>query len=98
MEQLRSLQDLTPESEVANRPYLAYSLHEDQAGILHGNQISFPRRVSAAVRCALATPRFRVDDLPVGLDSAGKLVLARRLVRDGVLMAVLPSANGAPQL
>ena len=99
MEQLRALQDLTLETVLARRPYLAYSLHEDQAGIqlrCHGNQITFPRRVSAAVRHALTTPRFRVDDLPGELDSTGKLVLVRRLVREGVLMAVLPAAPGMP--
>src|SRR4249919_3484068 len=38
-----------------------------------------------AVRPALTTERFRVRDLPGNLDDAGKLVLVRRLIREGLL-------------
>ena len=38
-----------------------------------------------AVLHALTTERFRVRDLPGNLDDAGKLVLVRRLIREGLL-------------
>jgi hypothetical protein len=34
---------------------------------------------------ALGSPRFVVKDLPGDLDDAGKVVLVRRLVREGIV-------------
>jgi hypothetical protein len=38
-----------------------------------------------AARFALETPEFVIEDLPGDLDNAGKLVLIRRLVREGMV-------------
>ncbi|MCC2111929.1 MAG: hypothetical protein KDJ16_07840, partial [Hyphomicrobiales bacterium] len=53
-----------------------------------GKEVSLPAHAAAAVRYALETDRFRVADLPGTLDDAGKLVLARRLVREGLLRII----------
>lgn len=51
-----------------------------------GNVISFPTIVGAALSVLLAGADVRVGDLP-GLDEEERLVLVRRLVREGVLQA-----------
>ena len=52
---------------------------------LFGRTLDLPAHTSEAVRFALATPRFRVADLPGSLDGDGKMVLVRRLIREGLL-------------
>jgi hypothetical protein len=49
------------------------------------NFISF---AADAVRYTLGQPEFSVRDLPVGLDDDGKLTLVRRLIREGLVMAL----------
>ena len=51
-------------------------------------KLTFPAYVEAALQFALNEPRFSVRDLEGNLDDHGKLVLVRRLVREG-LMVVL---------
>ena len=51
----------------------------------HRHEIAVPLHAGPAVRHALTTERFRVRDLPGDLDDAGKLVLVRRLIREGLL-------------
>ncbi len=88
LDALDQVRDLALDTLVGCRPYLAYSIHEDEAAIgvrCHGKDISFPRHAAAGVRYVLETPSFRVTDLPGDLDDAGKLVLVRRLVREGLL-------------
>jgi len=53
---------------------------------VHGGEVVFPAHAEAALRDALARPGFRVGELAGDLDDAGQVVLARRLVREGVLM------------
>ena len=86
--QLKSLRDLTVSSIVGQRTALAYTLDEDPSGTrleCYGNQIRFPQAAGNAVRYALTHPEFRVGDLP-DLDDSGKLVLVRRLIREGILV------------
>ncbi|MGH9584241.1 MAG: cupin domain-containing protein, partial [Bryobacteraceae bacterium] len=54
----------------------------------YGRRISFPSHVSEAVRFALSRSRFVVRELPGDLDDAGKLTLVRRLIREGLLVAL----------
>ena len=88
MAQLASLNKLTIDSAVACRPHLAYSIHEDSSMVrvrCHGKEISFPLYARSAVRHALRTPHFIVRDMPQDLDDESKVVLVRRLVREGIL-------------
>lgn len=53
---------------------------------VYGAEIQMPRHAEAALRDALTRPgRFAARDLAGDLDDAGKAVLVRRLVREGVL-------------
>lgn len=88
--QLARLGALTLDSEVGARPGLIYRCEEAGDAIklhCHATEITLPRRVAAALEYALKTPRFLLRDLPGGLDDDGKLVLMRRLIREGLVMA-----------
>lgn len=54
----------------------------------YGREIAFPAHATEAVRFALSNSRFAVCELPGDLDDAGKLTLVRRLIREGLLMAL----------
>lgn len=89
MAQLAGLADIGPHSTLAHRPNLAFAMDEDDSSIrirCHGSEIRIPRAAAAAVRFAMTTPSFRVCDLP-DLDEADRLVLIRRLVTEGLLVA-----------
>jgi hypothetical protein len=79
---------LSLESSVAPRPDLIYLLREEDEKlvVLFGaTEISLPAFTRDAVRFALERGPFAVRDLPQ-LDDEGKLVLARRLLREGLLV------------
>lgn len=87
--QLAALPGLNQESRVAPRAtaILRFERREDEIAVLHQRgEIAFPLAVEAAVRFALTTPGYRLADMEGGLDAAGRLVLARRLVREGLLV------------
>jgi hypothetical protein len=91
MAQVKALHGLVIESVVARRPNLAYALIEEPGAVrvqCYGNEIRFPQSAICAVRYALTHQQFRVGDLPSELDDAGKLVVVRRLVREGMLTVV----------
>lgn len=50
-----------------------------------GNAVSGPFTVDPALRYIAKTARFKVGDLPDSLDGRAKLVLVRRLIREGLL-------------
>jgi len=88
MRALTQIGDIGLDSVVGCRPFLAYLIDEDEASLIlrfHRNEIAVPLHAGPAVRHALTTERFRVRDLPGDLDDAGKLVLVRRLIREGLL-------------
>lgn len=58
-----------------------------------GKQIAMPGRLNATIRFVMDTPSFRVADLPGDLDAASKIVLVRRLVREGFLTLRGPVAS-----
>ena len=79
---------LSLESKVAPRPDLIYLLREEDEKlvVLFGaTEISLPGFVRDAVIFALERGPFVVRDLPQ-LDDEGKLVLVRRLLREGLLV------------
>jgi hypothetical protein len=54
--------------------------------VFEGREVRFPRQASSEVRaCFESEEPFRVDDLAGELDPEGRLVLVRRLVREGFL-------------
>lgn len=88
MQALEKAKALTPESLVGCRPWLSCRIGETEDGVcvrFHGNEIALPAHAGPALRHALETPRFRIADMPGDLDDAGKVVLVRRLVREGLL-------------
>jgi hypothetical protein len=50
-----------------------------------GNQVAGPAKVASALHFIACTPRFAVRTLPDDLTADGKLVLVKRLVREGLL-------------
>ena len=87
-----------PQSMVALRPDLIWQMQarpgagEDGEGEIvlsvYGVDIAFPSYVEETLRDALSRVQFRVDDLAGALDSEGKVVLVRRLIREGVARLV----------
>ena len=55
----------------------------------YGRRITFPAQAREAVEFALANARFKIRELPGGLDEAGKLVIVRRLIQEGLVEARL---------
>lgn len=95
--QLRALERLTAETEVERRPEALFALEDASDGgrvrlSFAGKSITFPARARAAVEhLAAADGPLTAGDLPGELDEAGRLVLVRRLVREGFLR--LPEAG-----
>jgi ribosomal protein L16 Arg81 hydroxylase len=53
-----------------------------------GNRVSGPHRIASALHFVAQTARFAVRELPDDLNAEGKVVLARRLLREGLLRIV----------
>jgi bifunctional lysine-specific demethylase and histidyl-hydroxylase NO66 len=89
MGQLRALESLGPETEVERRPTVIAEVEtRDGAVVLafEGKKVSFPAAVWVDVTyCAEVEASFRPRDLPGDLDEESRLVLVRRLVREGFL-------------
>lgn len=89
MAQLKNLEGLSLESIVGARRGLIYTLHENGETMrvrCYGRELALPAYASESVRFALDTQRFAIHALPGQLDDAGKLVLIRRLIREGLVM------------
>ncbi|MBR9971058.1 cupin domain-containing protein [Magnetospirillum sulfuroxidans] len=82
------LPELNADTVVGPRPELVCHLRETADQIVlhvHTAEIAFPAAVAAALTYSLGTPSFTVRDMPGLADDASRLVLARRLVREGIL-------------
>ena len=92
VDQLRALRDLDAETELERRPTVLVDLETrgDLAVLtFEGKTLEFPARVRGELDYVLETDdSFRPSDLPGKLDEAGRLVLVRRLVRDGLLRII----------
>jgi hypothetical protein len=97
MEELRALAGLGLETAVERRPTVLADLRiEDEAAVLvfEGTELRFPTRVADEVEFAATVEEpFTPADLPGELDEHGRLVLVRRLVREGFLRR---AGDGAP--
>ncbi len=97
MRQLARLAELTPASEVGAQPQLIYQMRDgtDNEGnpsiqiSCQGSEVFLPAHTKDAVQVCLTTPRVRIADLPGDLDDAGKLVLVKRLIREGMMVSHL---------
>ena len=88
MAQLAALEHIDLETTLEVRPHLIARVQIDAQSVsVHhfGRRITFPAHVAPAIRFALGEKRFAIRDMPGELDDSGKLTLARRLVREGLL-------------
>jgi len=88
MEQILRLPKLTVKDRAGVRPNLVYRWKVQNGHFIvscYGAEMRLPVHAMEAARFALETPEFVIEDLPGDLDDAGKLVLIRRLVREGMV-------------
>jgi hypothetical protein len=89
LSQLRALERLDAGTLLERRETVLADLDERPDGVtlvFEGREMRFPPPASAEVRaCYERDEPFRAEDLPGDLDSKGRLVLVRRLVREGFL-------------
>lgn len=91
LSELRGLDSLGPDTPVERRETVIADL-DGTALVFEGKRIAFPPQAQAALEAVFAaTGSFRPSELP-GLDAESRLVLVRRLVREGFLRR---SAAGA---
>ena len=87
--QLRALEHLDTETELERRETVIADLEEGGEGwtlAFEGRELRFPAHAGPELEaCYEADEPFRLSELPGDLDAEGRLVLARRLVREGFL-------------
>jgi hypothetical protein len=97
--QLRALDRLTAGTEVERRPTALASVEENGdvvALVFHGKRLALPARLAEEAAFLAETDEpFTSRDLPGALDEAGRLVLVRRLVREGFLRITRPDGPAA---
>jgi hypothetical protein len=89
LQQLTDTRSIGPASRVEARPHLVWRLREEgeNVALLFGSTtLTFPAVVAQPLTFALRGGAFVVRDLPGGLDDAGKVVLVRRLIKEGLLV------------
>jgi ribosomal protein L16 Arg81 hydroxylase len=89
LRQLRALDELDTETELERNPTVLADVVERNGSIVlvfEGRDLTFPAHArDEVVAAAEAEDRFTASDLPGSLDDEGRLVLVRRLVREGLL-------------
>ena len=89
LSQVRALEQLTRHDRLLRRPTVIGELMPNDAGVVllfEQRELVFPAKASAAVKAIHdADEPFSAAELPGPLDEAGRLVLVRRLVREGYL-------------
>jgi hypothetical protein len=86
----------TPETTVEPRPHLVYRLRDqgESVALLFGSTtITFPAAVRETLEAALQGQPFVVRNLRGPLDEAGKVVLVRRLIKEGLLVKAETAAR-----
>ena len=90
--QLRALETLGADTLLERRETVIADLEEPADGVVlvfEGKAIRFPPHAADELRaCFESDEPFRAAELPGELDAAGRVVLARRLVREGFLRVV----------
>ena len=89
MRQLRALEELEVDTELERRPTVIAELVRGDGSVslvFEGRELTFPEHVHTELEAVFgAQEPFRAEELPGSLDDAGRLVLVRRLVREGFL-------------
>jgi ribosomal protein L16 Arg81 hydroxylase len=88
---------ITAETRVEPRPHLIFRLREDGENVtlLFGSTtITFPAVAREPLVFALQERPFTVRELPGRLDDAGKIVLVRRLIKEGLLIHSREASSG----
>jgi hypothetical protein len=89
--QLAGVAALDADHAVGVRPGVVFRVEESAERVLlacYGTELTFPAHAADALRFAVSHERFTARDLPTTLDDAGRLVLLRRLIKEGVLRAL----------
>ena len=92
LQQVMRLAEISPDTRAGARANLLYRVRQDEKGITiscAGRDISLPAHAAETATAALQRPDYVVRELPGDLDDAGKVVLVRRLVREGLVRAAL---------
>ncbi len=85
LSELRALDTLDLDTELERRDTVIADLHGTTL-VFEGRDLPFPERLAAELEFLVTTDApFRGSELPGSLDDAGRLVLLRRLVREGFL-------------
>ena len=85
LSELRGLEALGLDDELVRRDTVIADLHGTTLEF-EGRTLRFPERLAPELEFLVTTEEpFAAADLPGGLDEAGRLVLVRRLVREGFL-------------
>jgi hypothetical protein len=88
-DQLRGLEELDVETPLERRETVIFDLvvgGREATLSFEGRDLRFPARIGAELEFVAGTDEsFRLADLPGRLDDSGRLVLGRRLVREGFL-------------
>jgi lysine-specific demethylase/histidyl-hydroxylase NO66 len=93
LQQLLGLEEIGEDTVVRRRPGAVCRLRqrEDRLEVLLGDRVlHMPARLAPVMRMMLASDRLTVGDLAGHLDAPSRLVLVRRLVREGLLESVAP--------
>ena len=87
LSQLRGLGRLSLDSPLERRPTVIFELEHEPTGVVllfEGKEVRLPGKAATAMEAvAEAAGPFSAADLPGALDERGRLVLVRRLVREG---------------
>jgi lysine-specific demethylase/histidyl-hydroxylase NO66 len=91
LQQLLALEEIGENTVVRRRPGAVCRLRqrEERLEVLLGDRmLHMPVRLAPAMRVIVASERLAVGDLAEQLDPPSRLVLVRRLVREGLLESV----------
>jgi hypothetical protein len=92
-DQLRGLRELDVETMLERRDSVVFDLEAGDSEVtlaFEGRRVTFPAHAREELEAAaLSEEPFRAGDLPGKLDEEGRLVLVRRLVREGFLRVSL---------
>ena len=96
LSELRALEELTVQTELERRDTVIADLYGARLAF-EGRELVFPERLASELTFLLTTAGpFCAPDLPGSLDAAGRLVLVRRLVREGFLRRSGSGASAPP--
>lgn len=92
MEQMLRLPDITAKHRAGARPNLVYRWRIADGQFIvscYGAEMRLPDHAAEPAQFALENPDFEIADMPGDLDDAGKVVLIKRLVREGMVRVLM---------